>query len=93
MNKQQNETIGIPSKFDGYPRGKDDEDTISLNMHALFNTPVGKEVLKYLRSITIEAVHGSAVTDSVLRHAEGSRFIVGVIERRIVHGDKIARED
>ena len=93
MNKQQNETIGIPSKFDGYPRGKDDEDTISLNMHALFNTPVGKEVLKYLRSITIEAVHGAAVTDSVLRHAEGSRFIVGVIERRIAHGDKIARED
>ena len=47
-------------------------------MHALFNSPVGKEVLKYLRSITIEAVHGSAVTDEVLRHAEGSRYIVGV---------------
>jgi hypothetical protein len=33
------------------------------------------------------------VTDEVLRHAEGSRFIVGVIERRIAHGDKVARED
>ena len=62
-------------------------------MHALFNSPVGKEVLKYLRSITIEAVHGSAVTDEVLRHAEGSRYVVGVIERRIKEGDKIARED
>ncbi len=62
-------------------------------MHALFNSPVGKEVLKYLRSITIEAVHGSAVTDEVLRHAEGSRYVVGVIERRIKEGDRIARED
>ena len=58
-------------------------------MHALFNSPVGKEVLKYLRSITIEAVHGSAVTDEVLRHAEGSRYIVGLIERRIQHGHKV----
>ena len=94
MNKSlQNETKAISSRFDGFPRSKDDEDTISLNMHALFNSPVGKEVLKYLRSITIEAVHGSAVTDEALRHAEGSRFIVGVIERRIAHGDKVARED
>ena len=49
--------------------------------------------LKYLRSVTIEAVHGSAVTDEVLRHAEGSRYVVGVIERRIKEGDRIARED
>ena len=65
----QNETKAISSRFDGFP-SKDDEDTINLNMHALFNSPVGKEVLKYLRSITIEAVHGSAVTDEVLRHAK-----------------------
>ena len=92
MNKQQSKPI-VTSNIDGFPRYQEDEETVSLNMHALFNTPVGKEVLKYLRSITIEAVHGSAVTDEVLRHAEGSRYIVGVIERRIAHGDKVARED
>ena len=92
MHKQQSKPI-VTSNIDGFPRYQVDEETVSLNMHALFNTPVGKEVLKYLRSITIEAVHGSAVTDEVLRHAEGSRYIVGVIERRIAHGDKVARED
>lgn len=92
MNKQPSKPV-VQSQIDGFPRYQQDDETISLNMHALFNSPVGKEVLKYLRSITIEAVHGSAVTDEVLRHAEGSRYVVGVIERRIKEGDRIARED
>tara|TARA_R100001443_G_C3328238_1_gene171733 strand:+ start:374 stop:655 length:282 start_codon:yes stop_codon:yes gene_type:complete len=93
MNKQLSNDKVVTSSFDGFPRHKTAEETISLNMHALFNSPTGKEVLRYLRSITIEAVHGSAVTDEVLRHAEGSRYIVGIIERRVVHGDKVAREE
>ena len=36
------------------------------------------------------SAHGQlAVTDEVLRHAEGSRYIVGLIERRIQHGHKV----
>ena len=88
MNKQQSKPV-IQSQIDGFPRYQEDDETISLNMHALFNSPVGKEVLKYLRSITIEAVHGSAVTNDALRHAEGQRYIVGLIERRIQHGHKV----
>ena len=94
MNKQTN-TIGSISKnvlsshLDGFPRGTEDEQNISLNFVSLFSSPAGAEVLKYLRSVTIEAVHGSAVTNDALRHAEGQRYIVGLIERRIQHGHKV----
>ena len=84
MNKQ----IKL-SSLDGYPREQLTDEQISLNFASLFSTPNGTEVLKYLRNITIEAVHGSAVSDEVLRHAEGSRYIVGLIERRIQHGHKV----
>ena len=78
MNKQTN-TIGSISGLDGFPRGTSDEQNISLNFVSLFSSPAGAEVLRYLRSVTIEAVHGSAVTNDTLRHAEGQRYIVGLI--------------
>ena len=82
---QNKQFIGL----DAYPRQEQMERQINANVLSLFNTPTGTEVLKYLRSITIEAVHGSAVTNDTLRHAEGQRFIVGLIERRIQHGHKV----
>ena len=84
MNKPTN-----ISSLDGFPRGISDEQNISLTFASLFSSPAGAEILKYLRSVTIEAVHGSAVTNDTLRHAEGQRYIVGLIERRIQHGHKV----
>tara|TARA_R100001082_G_C4296284_1_gene130404 strand:+ start:355 stop:630 length:276 start_codon:yes stop_codon:yes gene_type:complete len=81
---QNKQFIGL----DAYPRNQEDERKINANILSLFNSPTGKEVLKYFRSITIEAVHGANVTDSVLRHAEGQRYIIGLIERRMVQGHK-----
>ncbi len=77
-----------PMGLDGYHRNKDLEKQINANVLSLFNTLTGAEVLKYLRSITIEAVHGANVTDAVLRHAEGQRYIVGLIERRMVQASR-----
>tara|TARA_Y100001972_G_C7636999_1_gene319878 strand:+ start:746 stop:1009 length:264 start_codon:yes stop_codon:yes gene_type:complete len=74
--------------LDGYHRKFDDDKQISINIAALFKDELGKDVLKYLRSITIEAVHGAAVSDAELRHMEGQRYIVGLIESRIRHGQK-----
>jgi hypothetical protein len=82
QSKQTN--IGI----DGYPRVEEVEKEINSNVHSLFSSPLGNAVLKYLRSITIEAVHGSNVTNDVLRHAEGQRYIVGLIERRLVNHER-----
>ncbi len=82
QSKQTN--IGV----DGYPRIEATEKEINSNVHSLFSSPLGNAVLKYLRSITIEAVHGSAVSNDVLRHAEGQRYIVGLIERRLVQHER-----
>jgi hypothetical protein len=75
--------------LDGYKRSRPDDEKISINIAALFKDELGKDVLKYLRSITIEAVNGAAVSDAELRHMEGQRYIVGLIESRIRHGQKV----
>ena len=75
--------------LDGYQRSRKTDETISLNIASLFSTELGNDVLKYLRSITIEAVNGAAVTDAELRHMEGQRYIVGLLESRIRHGQKV----
>ena len=53
---------------------------------SVFKTDAGAEVLKYLRQITIEAVAGSEISDNQLRHIEGQRYIVGLIQRRLNKG-------
>ena len=75
--------------LDGYPRGKEADEKISQDINALFKTPNGKQVLKYLRSITIEAVTGPNVSDAELRHLEGQRYLVGLIERGAKQSEKV----
>lgn len=81
MSNQPNNRVGI----DGVIRPKNDEVIISKNIASLFESETGQEVLKYLRSITIEYVNGPSVTTEELRHIEGQRYLVGVIEQRIKH--------
>jgi hypothetical protein len=73
---------------DGYQRSSSLDSQISKNVSVVFESPTGKEVLRYLRSITIEMVNGPNVTTEELRHLEGQRYIVGLIERRIEHGHR-----
>ncbi len=80
-----NNRIGI----DNFPRKISEDNEISLDVRSLFRSPNGEKVLKYLRSITIEAVTGPAASDAELRHLEGQRYIVGLIERRIKHAEKV----
>tara|TARA_R100001591_G_scaffold109293_1_gene119382 strand:+ start:671 stop:946 length:276 start_codon:yes stop_codon:yes gene_type:complete len=75
--------------LDGFPRKKEEDENISLHIQTIFKTPAGKETLKYLRSITIEMVSGGSMSDAELRHLEGQRFIVALIEKRIKNGEKI----
>ena len=85
MVKDNNTYLGI----DGFRRSPSEDTKISLNIASLFQTDLGKEVLKYLRSITIESVNGAGVTDAELRHLEGQRYLVGLIETRIKHAHKV----
>ena len=63
-----------------------------MDVAALFSTPNGQAVRQYLKSITIDAVNGPNVTDAELRHLEGQRYIVGLIDRRIQHAHKVKNE-
>ncbi len=74
--------------IDGVQRKSDIDEQISQNVAEIFKTPTGKEVLRYLRSITIELVHGPNVSTENLRHVEGQRYIVGLIEQRIQHAHR-----
>ena len=80
-------------RLDGFNRAEEADKQISLTISQLFNTASGKEVLRYLRSITIEAVSGWNVSDAELRHLEGQRYLVGVIERRIKHAERIKTDE
>ena len=79
--------------LDGFPRNRIDDSRISVNTASLFNTALGQEVFKYLKSITIDAVNGPNVTDAELRHLEGQRYIVGLIDRRIQHAHKVKNNE
>lgn len=76
--------IGI----DGIQRTSEKDAEVSHNIAQIFQSPAGKEVLRYLRSITIELVNGPNVTTEELRHLEGQRYIVGLIEQRIAHSHR-----
>lgn len=74
--------------LDGIQRESDKDKQISQNVAEVFSSPTGKEVLRYLRSITIEMVNGPNVTTEELRHIEGQRYIVGLLEQRIAHAHR-----
>lgn len=73
---------------DGIQRSTDQDNRISQNIAAVLETPTGAEVLKYLRSITVEMVNGPHVTTEELRHIEGQRYVVALLERRIAHAHR-----
>jgi hypothetical protein len=77
---------------DGIQRPLQRDREISLNVAEVFGKPSGKAVLQYLRSITIEMVNGPNVSTEELRHLEGQRYIVGLIESRINHSHKVKND-
>lgn len=74
---------------DGFSRHKEKDEKISRDVAALFRSPAGQEVLRYLRSITLDSVAGGGISDGELRHLEGQRFVVALLERRIKHAEKV----
>ena len=80
----QRVNIGI----DGIQRPAESDLQISMNVAEVFSSPTGAEVLRYLRSITIEMVNGPNVSTEELRHLEGQRYLVGLLETRIAHAHR-----
>lgn len=73
---------------DGVRRLIKEEQRLNLLAAAAFTTGAGKEFLEYLRSITIESVGGPAISNDHLRHLEGARWVVGIMETRRSNGQR-----
>lgn len=71
---------------DGVQRPAELERRLNEAFAAIFAGENGRVALDYLRSITVLNVTGPAVSDAQLRHLEGQRFLVALIERRLDHG-------
>ena len=72
--------------LDGIKRKPQDEENLNTLFYKMFNTAGGSEILKHLKSLTLEAVAGPEISDTALRHLEGQRYIVGLIQRRVNKG-------
>ena len=67
-------------------RSAEDERRLNALFDRLSQSPDFKEAMEYLRSITVDFVHGDAVQPNPLMHLEGQRWIVKLIERRAANG-------
>ena len=82
MKYASNNLVGL----DNYTRPAEQETELNSLFLNVLNTKNGQKLMNYLKSITIEAVAGSEVSDATLRHLEGQRYMVGLIQRRINKG-------
>lgn len=72
---------------DGWTRTAEQDAELDAMMAAAFGGEAGRNALAYLRSITIEVVCGPEIADAKLRHLEGMRALVGIIETRVRRGN------
>jgi hypothetical protein len=68
---------------DGIARAEAVERQLNETCLATFSSGAGREVLAYLRSITVNMVCGPEISAEALRHREGMRSLVGIIETRM----------
>ena len=79
----RNKPEGYHYSIDGFQRSKKAEIELNGDIAALFKTELGKKVLNYLKSITVDAVAGRDISNDQLRHLEGMRYLYFIIKKRI----------
>ena len=71
---------------DGIVRKAEDEEELDRLAAFTFKEAAAQKFLSYLKSITINNTLGPGASNEELRHLEGQRNLVGIIERRIDNG-------
>ncbi len=79
----RNKPEGFHLSIDGFQRSKKAEIELNADIAALFKSELGKKVLNYLKSITVDAVAGRDISNDQLRHLEGMRYLYFIIKKRI----------
>jgi hypothetical protein len=77
------------SDIDGFERTEAEERDLNALYARFLRGSTGRDALKYLRSISIDFIAGPEVSSEHLRHLEGSRYIVAVMEKRAERGRKL----
>lgn len=85
MKKPNPESKRI-SDVDGFAYTQKAEEDLNELAAVVFREDTAQRLLAYLKSITINYVNGPRISSDELRHIEGQRYIVGIIERRIERG-------
>ncbi|MFO1112556.1 MAG: hypothetical protein U1E38_01680 [Rhodospirillales bacterium] len=62
------------------------EPNLAVAFTRCFSTPEGRQVLKHLRSVTLDRAAGPSVSDACLRHLEGQRQLVNHVLMLIAQG-------
>lgn len=83
MDRNKDESARLVTGLDGVQRSRKREAELNDLIHGVFTSPNGKVALDYLRAITTNFVHGPEASDAQIRHREGMRFLVAIIESRI----------
>ena len=71
---------------DGFKRTRKQARELDLRFARVFRSRDGQELLKYLRAITLDSVSGPELSPCALRHLEGRRFLVSLIQRAVDRG-------
>jgi len=81
------------SLIDGIDRLAEREHALNLLAARLFSTGGGKEFLDYLKDITVNRALEPNQDDRALRHFEGARWLVSIIQSRMKTGQQEGAPD
>lgn len=70
------------SPFDGIFRSQEQESQINKTLASVLATRDGKQMMEYLKSITLSAVLPETASDGEMRYREGMRRLVQIIDAR-----------
>jgi hypothetical protein len=73
----------LTTSIDGYTRTPEVEKKLNQLVATVFKGDDGRQLLSYLKSITMEAVAGPNITQNELFHLEGKRYLVAILIQRI----------
>lgn len=70
---------------------KAEQDQIATMFSGVFDTPAGKKILDWLKAQTINQIGGPDITNDFLRHMEGQRYVVGLIDMYVKRGREVSK--
>lgn len=76
------------SAIDGRERTAGQERALNSIAAGIFSQGGGRAFLDYLRSITLHRILEPHSSDGELRYLEGMRALFGIIQKRVIEGQK-----